>query len=187
MSSEVLLVVLCACMLGAWFTDHVHIYAVFGAFLMGVAMPRGLFQKELERALMPLTTHLLLPLFFVYSGLNTKLGLVDSWRLWGILALALAAAVGGKLVACTLAARAHGAPWKEAAALGTLMNARGLMELILLNIGLERGIIQPALFSILVMMAILTTLMATPLFHRVYGKAPAAPQGEPGLGEQAVV
>lgn len=171
MSNEVLLVALALCMLGSWITDLIRIYAVFGAFLMGVAMPRGRFQEELARKVMPLTANLLLPLFFVYSGLNTRFGLVDSWRLWALAALALVAAIGGKFGACTLAARLHGVSWRESVGIGILMNARGLMELILLNIGLERGIIRPPLFSILVMMAIVTTLMATPVFERVYGKA----------------
>jgi Kef-type K+ transport system membrane component KefB len=169
MSNEVLVTVLCLAMLGAWYTDWIRIYAVFGAFLMGVAMPRGLFQRELEGKLLPLTAHFLLPLFFVYSGLNTRIGLVDRWGLWGLTGLVMLAALGGKLGACTLAARWHGQSWRESVAIGTLMNARGLMELILLNIGLERGIIQPPLFAILVMMAIVTTLMATPLFERIYG------------------
>jgi Kef-type K+ transport system membrane component KefB len=173
MSNEVLIVALCLAMLGAWFTDYIRIYAVFGAFLMGIAMPRGLFQKELEKKILPLTTNFLLPVFFVYSGLNTRIGLVDSWHLWGLTGLVMLAAVGGKFGACMLAAKFHGESWKEATAIGTLMNARGLMELILLNIGLERGIIKPPLFAILVMMAILTTLMATPIFERIYGSKSA--------------
>ena len=170
MSNEVLLGVLCLVMLGAWFTDYIRIYAVFGAFLMGVAMPRGLFRQELESKILPLTTNFLLPLFFVYSGLNTKIGLVDSWYLWGVTGLVMCAAVGGKFGACTLAARANRESWRDAAAIGTLMNARGLMELILLNIGLERGIIEPALFAVLVLMAIFTTLMTTPIFERIYAR-----------------
>ncbi len=190
MSNEVLLGILCLVMLASWFTDYIHIYAVFGAFLMGIAMPRGAVQRELVHKLMPLTTNLLLPLFFVYSGLNTKIGLVDSWHLWGLTGLVMLAAVGGKFGACMLAARLNGESWREATAIGTLMNARGLMELILLNIGLERGIIAPPLFAILVMMAILTTLMATPIFERIYGQppkdgalreeAPVLPLGLPG-------
>ncbi len=183
MSNEVLLVALALCMLGSWFTDFIRIYAVFGAFLMGIAMPRGRFQQELERKVMPLTTNFLLPLFFVYSGLNTRFGLVDSWHLWAIAALALAAAIGGKFGACSLAARLHGVGWRESVGIGILMNARGLMELILLNIGLGRGIIRPPLFSILVLMAIVTTLMATPVFERVYGKA--STRTPPGAGGDA--
>ena len=157
-------------MLGAWFTDYIQIYAVFGAFIMGIAMPRGKFSAELHRMMYPLTVALLLPVFFVYSGLNTKIGLVNSPHLWGLAALVLLVAIAGKGVACYLAARWNGESHKEAMAIGTLMNARGLMELIILNIGLQRGIIEPALFTIMVLMAVVTTLMATPIFERIYGK-----------------
>ena len=157
-------------MLGAWFTDYIQIYAVFGAFIMGIAMPRGKFSAELHRLMYPLTVALLLPVFFVYSGLNTKIGLVNSPHLWGLAALVLLVAITGKGVACYLAARWNGESHKESMAIGTLMNARGLMELIILNIGLQRGIIEPALFTIMVLMAVVTTLMATPIFERIYGK-----------------
>jgi Kef-type K+ transport system membrane component KefB len=169
MSVGILSSVLMLTMLGAWFTDFIQIYAVFGAFVMGIAMPRGKFAQELHRIIYPLTTALLLPVFFVYSGLNTTIGLVNTPFLWLIAALVLLAAIVGKGVACYLAARWHGESHREAIAIGTLMNARGLMELIILNIGLQRGIIEPALFAILVLMAIVTTLMATPIFERVYG------------------
>jgi Kef-type K+ transport system membrane component KefB len=169
MSVGILSSVLMLTMLGAWFTDFIQIYAVFGAFVMGIAMPRGKFAQELHRIIYPLTTAFLLPVFFVYSGLNTKIGLVNTPFLWLIAALVLLAAIVGKGVACYLAARWHGESHREAIAIGTLMNARGLMELIILNIGLQRGIIEPALFAILVLMAIVTTLMATPIFERVYG------------------
>jgi Kef-type K+ transport system membrane component KefB len=150
MSAPLFTFVLMVVMLGAWITDAIGIYAVFGAFILGVAMPRGLFAQEIQRRLEPLTTNFLLPLFFVYSGLNTRLGLVDS------------------PIACWLAARLNGEDNREALAIGTLMNARGLMELIILNIGLERGVITPTLFTIMVMMAIVTTLMASPVFEFVY-------------------
>ena len=180
MSVGILSSVLMLTMLGAWFTDFIQIYAVFGAFVMGIAMPRGKFAQELHRIIYPLTTAFLLPVFFVYSGLNTKIGLVNTPFLWLIAALVLLAAIVGKGVACYLAARWHGESHREAMAIGTLMNARGLMELIILNIGLQRGIIEPALFAILVMMAIVTTLMATPIFERVYGsKAARAHQIKP--------
>ncbi|MEI6733763.1 MAG: cation:proton antiporter [Comamonadaceae bacterium] len=180
MSPGILSLVLMLAMIGAWFTDFIQIYAVFGAFVMGIAMPRGKFAQELHRIIYPLTTAFLLPVFFVYSGLNTKIGLVNTPHLWLIAALVLLAAIIGKGVACYLAARWHGESHKEAMAIGTLMNARGLMELIILNIGLQRGIIEPALFAILVMMAIVTTLMATPIFERVYGsKAARADQIKP--------
>jgi Kef-type K+ transport system membrane component KefB len=169
-SPDMLVFTLMLVMLGAWFTDFIQIYAVFGAFIMGVAMPRGKFATELHRTMYPLTVALLLPVFFVYSGLNTKIGLVNTPALWGLTALVLLVAITGKGVACYLAARLNGETHKESMAIGTLMNARGLMELIILNIGLERGIIEPTLFTIMVLMAVVTTLMATPIFERIYGK-----------------
>ena len=170
MSYPMLSVVLTLVMLGSWYTDWIGIYAVYGAFILGVAMPRGRFADELQRLLMPLTAGLLLPLFFVYSGLNTRIELVNTWLLAGIAALVLIAACIGKGVACWLAARLNGEPPDQALAIGALMNTRGLMELIILNIGYERGIITQTLFSIMVMMALVTTLMATPLFELVYGR-----------------
>ena len=177
MSNGILTVTLMLVMLGAWFTDWIRIYAVFGAFVMGVAMPRGRFAEEVTRIVGPLVTTFLLPLFFVYSGLNTRIGLVNSPALWGIAMVVLLAATLGKGVACWLAARLNGEPNGEALAIGTLMNARGLMELIILNIGLERGIIQPTLFTIMVLMAIVTTLAATPAFEWVYGRERARARG----------
>ena len=170
MNPDILVFTLMLVMLGAWFTDFIQIYAVFGAFIMGIAMPRGKFAEELHRLMYPLTVALLLPVFFVYSGLNTKIGLVNTPYLWGLTALVLLVAIIGKGVACYLAARFNGETHKESMAIGTLMNARGLMELIILNIGLQRGIIEPALFTIMVLMAVVTTLMATPIFERIYGK-----------------
>ena len=165
MGQGTLVTVLVLVTLGAWLTDSIQIYAVFGAFLMGLAMPRGKFAAELHRHIYPLTTALLLPCFFVYSGLNTKIGLVNTPTLWLLAGLVLLAATVGKGVACYTAARLHGESHRESLAIGALMNARGLMELIILNIGLQRGIITPALFTVMVMMAIVTTLMATPVFR----------------------
>lgn len=177
--------VLALVMLAAWFTDFIQIYAVFGAFIMGVAMPRGLFARALTQRINPLTTALILPVFFVYSGLNTKIGLLDSPRMWLLALAVLVCATVGKGVACYFAARWHGEPHRDAMAIGTLMNARGLMELIILNIGLQRGIIEPALFTIMVLMAIVTTLLATPIFERVYrgksGTDDAPIRVKPGL------
>lgn len=171
--------VLMMLMLAAWFTDYVGIYAVFGAFILGTAMPRGRFAEELQRKIEPLTTNFLLPLFFVYSGLNTRIDLVDSWELWGIALLVLACACIGKFVACSIAARCWGTAWRDSLAIGALMNARGLMELIILNIGLERGLITPQLFSVMVLMAIVTTLMATPLFNYIYRSTRASENPAP--------
>ncbi|MGC3988222.1 MAG: cation:proton antiporter [Chthoniobacteraceae bacterium] len=174
LSHGVLSITLALLMIGAWFTDTIGIYAVFGAFIMGLAMPRGLFTKKLNELLEPATTTLLLPMFFIYSGLNTRLDLLNSWPMAGLALVILFFAIAGKGVACWLAALFNGEPNREAMAIGSLMNARGLMELIILNIGLQRGIITPALFTIMVLMAIVTTLMATPLFELVYGRRQSA-------------
>ncbi len=162
--------------LGAWFTDAIGLHAVFGAFIMGAAMPRGLVAETLIARIQPLTVALLLPLFFTYSGLNTQIGLLDSAYLWCMAAMVLVAAIGGKGVACWLAARVTGVSNREALGIGTLMNARGLMELIIINIGLERGVISHALFATLVIMAVITTLMASPIFEKLVGKHRPAPE-----------
>jgi Kef-type K+ transport system membrane component KefB len=157
-------------MVAVWFTDSIGIHAVFGGFLLGIAMPRGLFARELQRQLEPFTVVFLLPMFFTFSGLNTRLDLVNNLSMVAFALAVLAAACLGKGAACWAAARWHGEDNRTALAVGTLMNARGLMELIIINIGLQRGVIQPALFSILVLMAIVTTLMASPMFEWVYGR-----------------
>lgn len=169
-SAPVLSTVLVLLMICAWFTDTIGIYAIFGAFILGVAMPSGFFAERLTDRLEPLVTTFLLPLFFVYSGLNTQIGLVNTPTLWAVTLGILVVSVAGKGVACTVAARLNKVPLRESVALGSLMNARGLIELILLNIGLEAGIITPTLFTILVLVAIVTTLMATPIFEFVYGR-----------------
>jgi Kef-type K+ transport system membrane component KefB len=163
-SESGLVIALALMALGAWFTDLVGLHAVFGAFVMGAALPRGPVVRDVVNRIQPLAVALLLPLFFTYSGLNTRIGLLNSGYLWLMCGLVMLAAVLGKGVACWLAARASGLPNREALGIGTLMNARGLMELIIINIGLQRGVISPELFAILVIMAVLTTLMASPLF-----------------------
>ncbi len=157
--------------LGAWFTDLIGLHAVFGAFVMGAAIPRGVFARDLIDRIQPLAVALLLPLFFTYSGLNTKIGLLNSVFLWGMCAAVLVAAILGKGVACYLAARWAGISNREALGIGTLMNARGLMELIIINIGLQRGIITEGLFATLVIMAVITTLMTSPIFEKLVGTA----------------
>ena len=165
------LILLMAC---AWITDTIGIYAIFGAFILGVAMPSGHFARRLTDRIEPLTTALLLPLFFVYSGLNTEIGLVNTPALWAVTLALLVVAIAGKGVACAAAARLSKVPGRESVALGALMNARGLIELILLNIGLEAGIITPTLFTMLVLVAIVTTLMASPIFEAAYGRRVAS-------------
>jgi len=162
---------LAALALGAWFTDMVGIHAVFGAFVLGAAVPKGLMARELQRLIEPLTVSLLVPLFFVYTGLRTQLALVDTPSLWAMTAVVFLAACVGKGVACGLAARFTGATTRDSLGVATLMNARGMMELILVNIGLSQGLITPTLFAMLVVMAIGTTLLAAPCFGLVYPPA----------------
>jgi Kef-type K+ transport system membrane component KefB len=169
-SPALLAVTLMLFMLAVWITDGIGLHAVFGGFLLGVAMPRGLFARELRRQLEPFAVVFLLPMFFTFSGLNTRLDMVNNVQLFGVALAVLAAACLGKGGACWAAARWHGEDNRTALAIGALMNARGLMELIIINIGLQKGVIQPAMFSILVVMAIVTTLMASPMFEWVYGR-----------------
>lgn len=150
--------------------DWAGLHAVFGGFLLGTVMPRGVFSRELRRLLEPMTVVMLLPIFFTFSGLNTQLSLLADPSLFLIAGLILIVSIAAKGIACWGAARLTGQDNPTAMAIGALMNARGLMELIIINIGLQRGIITPALFSILVLMAIVTTLMASPLFELVYGR-----------------
>ena len=174
-------------MLGAWFTDLIGLHAVFGAFVMGAAMPRGVVSRDLIGRIQPLTVAVLLPLFFTYSGLNTRITLLNTGFLWLMCSAVFVVAVVGKGVACWLAARATGLPNREALGIGTLMNARGLMELIIINVGLQRGVISEGLFATLVIMAVLTTLMASPLFERLVGRGEgqmaATNTEEPEAGE----
>ena len=178
LSDQELVVCLALLATGAWITDAIGLHAVFGAFVMGMAMPRGLVASSLIDRIQPLTVALLLPLFLTFSGLNTRIGLLNTGYLWAMTGLVMVAAVGGKGVACWLAARATGVSNREALGIGTLMNARGLMELIIINIGLQRGIISAELFATLVIMAVLTTLMASPIFEWLVGRRqPAFPGG----------
>ncbi len=167
-SATTLLSVLLVVVVSAAVTDGLGLHPVGGAFIAGLVMPRGRFAGEVRRQMEHLTTTLLLPLFFVYSGLNTSILLVNTPWLWMVTALIVSCAVAGKAGACSLAARAAGEAWPDALAIGSLMNARGLMELIILNIGLQAGVIKPTLFTIMVLMAVLTTLMASPLVRVVY-------------------
>ena len=123
--------------------DAIGIHAVFGGFLLGAVMPRGLFAEQVRKQLEPFTVVVLLPLFFTYSGLNTQLTAVDSWPLLLIGPVVLAGSVLAKFGACWAAARLTGQDNATALGIGALMNARGLMELIIINIGLQRGPDRP--------------------------------------------
>ncbi|MFN3946151.1 MAG: cation:proton antiporter [Allosphingosinicella sp.] len=167
-------------MLAAFTMDAVGIHAVFGGFILGAVMPRGFFADELRKQLEPFTVVLLLPMFFTYSGLHTQLTMVASAELALVTVAILAASILAKGGACWAAARLTGQDNRTALGIGALMNARGLMELIIINIGLQQGIIGTGLFSIMVLMAVVTTLMAAPLFEAVYGREARA-RGELGV------
>lgn len=157
-------------LLSAWAMDVVGIHAVFGGFLLGTAMPRGRMVQEIRKRLEPVTVVLLLPFFFTYSGLHTELSLLGDPALLAVAGLILVLSILAKGGACYAAARLSGQSNDTALGIGALMNARGLMELIVINIGQQRGVITPTLFSMLVVMAIVTTLMASPLFEAVYAR-----------------
>ena len=179
MSTTVLAVTMALFCLSAFLMDAIGIHAIFGGFLMGVCMPRGAFVRELQRKVEPLAVVLLLPMFFTYSGLNTRMDMVNSLPLLLVALAILAVSVLAKFGACWAAARLAGEDNRTALGIGALMNSRGLMELIIINIGLQKGIIGPTLFAMLVLMAIVTTMMAGPLFELVYGRR-ARLQGDLG-------
>jgi len=169
LTQEVLGVALLTLLGGAAVTEWLGVHALFGAFLVGTVMPkdRG-FVRELRAKLEDVTVVLLLPLFFVYAGLHTEIGLLDGWTLWLDALLILLVAIIGKFGGSAVAARATGLSWRDASALGVLMNTRGLMELVILSIGLELGVIPPVLFAMMVLMALATTLMTTPVLGWIY-------------------
>ena len=174
-----LAVVLMLFLLSAFAMDWAGMHAVFGGFLLGAAMPRGVLARDVRAKLEPFTVVLLLPMFFTFSGLNTRLDIVTDPSLLLVALAILGASILAKGVACWAAARMTGQDNPTAMAIGALMNARGLMELIIINIGLQRGLIGVELFSMLVLMAVVTTLMASPVFEVVYGRK-ARQRGELG-------
>jgi Kef-type K+ transport system membrane component KefB len=157
-------VLLVALLLSALATNLIGIFAVFGAFALGAALSN---QEELRRAvsakLHDIVTGFFVPVFFTYTGLRTDITGIHGAAMWLILAAVIAAAVVGKLVGCGLAARLSGFSWKESGIVGAMMNSRGLMALIAINVGYELGVVPRSLFSVLVLMALVTTALTTPL------------------------
>ena len=149
-------------------TEMLGVHVIFGAFLWGLCMPRQPdWQQWLALRLDFVVVRLLLPLFFAVSGLNTRLGSLNSLSLWLAFSLVLVVAMLGKFLGVSLVARAGGVPGRQAQALGWLMNTRGLTELVVLNVGLSLGVISPALFTIGVLMALITTALAGPQLERL--------------------
>ncbi|GHO89855.1 cation:proton antiporter domain-containing protein [Dictyobacter formicarum] len=144
-------------------TNALGIHPVFGAFLAGIILPRKGIQVELVRNIDQINSLLFLPLYFVYTGLHTQIGLINGPWLWLICLLILAIACGGKIFGGAFTVHILGESWRDAFSLGVLMNTRGLVELIVLNIGLQMGVLSPTLFAMLVIMALITTIMASPI------------------------
>jgi Kef-type K+ transport system membrane component KefB/nucleotide-binding universal stress UspA family protein len=155
----------------ALITEMIGIHYIFGAFLLGAAMPKnpGLI-REIARKTEDFVLIFLLPVFFVYSGLKTKIGLIDTPYLWLVCGVILAVAIAGKYLGVYLTARYYEMDKRESSVLGWLMNTRGLTELIVLNIGLKMGVINELLFAMLVIMALTTTFMTSPLIEWIYPK-----------------
>lgn len=163
-------------LLSALATEYIGIHAIFGAFLLGVVFPHdGTIARQLTHRLQDIIVVLLLPAFFAFTGLRTQIGLVNGIDQWLWCGLIIVVACLGKFGGCAVAARFTGMRWRDSAALGILMNTRGLMELIVLNIGLDLKVLSPTLFAMLVLMALVTTFMTTPLLHLFMG-APGALQ-----------
>jgi Kef-type K+ transport system membrane component KefB/nucleotide-binding universal stress UspA family protein len=162
-------IILLMVLISAYITEVIGIHALFGAFLLGAIMPKGsAFVRTLTDKLEDFTVVFLLPIFFAYTGLQTRIGVLDNWEMWMYCGLIILVACAGKFGGSTLAARACGLPWREAGAIGILMNTRGLMELVILNVGRELGVITDAIFAMMVIMALVTTALTTPILHLVY-------------------
>ncbi|HTJ53152.1 MAG TPA: cation:proton antiporter, partial [Cyclobacteriaceae bacterium] len=159
-------------LLSSYLTEIIGIHALFGAFLAGVIMPQNLsFKKILTEKIEDISLVLLLPLFFVFTGLRTQIGLLNDGHLWMVCLLIIFTAVLGKFGGSAIAARVVGQSWKESLSIGVLMNTRGLMELIVLNIGYDLGILSPEIFAMMVIMALSTTFLTGPsldLINRVF-------------------
>jgi Kef-type K+ transport system membrane component KefB len=159
----------------AWYTDTIGLYSVFGGFCLGFVFPSGPVADRVVGMISPVTKTVFLPLFFAYSGLNTQFGLLVSPTLLLLSLAFIVAAIAGKFGGCLAAARLAGERRDVAVRVGVLMNARGLMQLIALNVGLQQGIATPALFSALVLVAMVTTIMTSPWLSYLDRREPGKP------------
>jgi Kef-type K+ transport system membrane component KefB len=192
MTRTSLSIIFSAVLLSAMTTEYIGIHGFFGAFLFGAIIPHGSrIAGELNRRLDDVVAVLLLPAFFAYTGMRTEIGLVSGLENWLLCALIIFLACVGKFGGTLIASRFSGLGWRDSAALGVLMNTRGLVELIVLNLGLDLGVISPRLFTMLVIMAVVTTFLTTPILQMLLRRHPwierdAAPAfaglGGPPLG-----
>jgi Kef-type K+ transport system membrane component KefB len=163
LSKPVVAIFLLTLIISSYMTEVIGIHALFGAFMTGAIMPdlskiRSIFIEKVE----DVALILLLPLFFVFTGLRTQIGLINDPFLWKITGLIILVAVGGKFVGSALAAKFVGQSWKDSLTIGALMNTRGLMELVVLNIGYDLGVLTSEIFTMMVIMALVTTFMTGP-------------------------
>lgn len=174
LSQNIVSIFFLALIISSFLTEVIGIHALFGAFMAGAIMPENKnFKSSFIEKIEDVSLILFLPLFFVFTGLRTKVGLLNDISLWEVLALVIFVAVSGKLLGSAVAAKFVGLSWKESLSIGALMNTRGLVELVALNIGYDLGVLSPEIFTILVIMALLTTFMTAPvlsLIERLFRK-----------------
>jgi Kef-type K+ transport system membrane component KefB len=183
---QLVLVTAVALFAAAWFTDTIGLYSVFGGFCLGYVFPSGPVADRVVASISPVTKTVFLPLFFAYSGLNTQFGLLVSPLLLLLSLAFIAAAIIGKFGGCVAAARLAGEKRSDALRVGVLMNARGLMQLIALNVGLQTGIATPELFSALVLVALVTTIMTAPWLSFLDRRELANPSHVEEVGERTL-
>ena len=171
LSDNVLALMILIVLISSLVTEKLGLHLLFGSFLAGVIMPKDPgFVREVLKKFESIAMVLLLPLFFAFTGLRTSIQLIHGVEMWFICLAIIIVAIIGKVSGTMFAARAAGINWREAAGIGILMNTRGLMELIILNIGFDIGVISPPVFSMLVLMALVTTFMTVPLLDLIYPK-----------------
>jgi len=174
LNKSIIAFLLLVLIVSSFVTQVIGIHALFGAFLAGVVMPQlPNFRKLVIEKIEDVSVTLLLPLFFVFTGLRTQIGLLNTPYLWVICAVFIVVAISGKFIGGAFTARILGETWHDSLSLGVLMNTRGLMELIVLNIGYEMGILPPSIFVMLVIMALVTTFMTTPVLSLINRYFPA--------------
>ncbi|MBV9264700.1 MAG: cation:proton antiporter [Acidobacteriaceae bacterium] len=176
-SQTALAFVLLTILLSSLLTETIGIHAIFGAFAVGAVIPHDSFlARDLAAKLEDFVIVFLLPAFFAFTGLRTQVGLLNGGHEWLLCALTILIASLGKFGGGAVAAKLNGFDWRHASALGVLLNTRGLMELIVLNVGLELNVISPVLFTMLVIMALVTTFLTTPILHWIVPEHPMEPE-----------
>jgi Kef-type K+ transport system membrane component KefB len=181
-TKDIFAVVCAALLLSALVTERIGIHALFGAFLLGTVIPHNsALAHDIREKCEDLVVVLFLPVFFVFTGMRTQIGLVHGAYDWLACILIIGVASLGKFGGSLFAARWTGSDWREAASLGVLMNTRGLMELIVLNVGLDLGVLSPVLFTMFVIMAVVTTLVTTPILHKLGKSSAQSPVSAPAV------